>query len=84
MGNLVKDGSWDGQGGAGIGNIHNARQPALTGAAGQQQVHLRTAPHTHQEPNSIQTAASAQCTALARDLSPESTTQAVHGDTACK
>lgn len=67
---LVEDGSWDGQGGAGVWDVHNARQPALTRAAGQQQVHLPTAPHAHHRHSSAHTAASAQCTALAPHMSP--------------
>ena len=38
---LVKDGDWDGKGGAGVGNVHYAGQAALAWAAGQQQVDLR-------------------------------------------
>ena len=37
---LVKDGCGDGQGGHRVGHVHDARDAALAGAAGQQQVDL--------------------------------------------
>jgi hypothetical protein len=37
---LVKDSHWDGEGGHGVGDVHNTRDTTLTRAARQQQVHL--------------------------------------------
>ncbi len=52
MAYLVKDGDGDGQCGACVGYIHNAGQPALTGAAGQQQVHLQTVQNSRDQQDS--------------------------------